>query len=60
MAKNNPLVEEALIQYAMPSTWYSLAKVFEIIANDMGQKENDKIQPRTAFAPRQKETARQR
>ena len=35
------MVEEALQHYATPHNWYSLEKVFEIIAVDAGKKEND-------------------
>jgi len=41
IARNNRLVEEALQHYATPHNWYSLEKVFEIIADDAGKKEND-------------------
>jgi hypothetical protein len=46
---NTSLVDEALQYFSMPRSWHNLEKVFEIIAKDMGQKENNRTLPRGTF-----------
>lgn len=48
-ASNNPLVDEALQYFSLPRSWHNLEKIFEIIAKDLGQKENNKTLPRGTF-----------
>lgn len=49
MAKNNSLVAEALQHFATSHNWYSLVKIFEIIADEAGQAENSGKLPRGTF-----------
>lgn len=49
IAKNSPHVQEALQQLATSHSWYSLVKVFEIIADYAGQAENSGKLPRGTF-----------
>ena len=42
---NNPLVDEAWQYFSVPRNWHNLAKILEIIAKDMGQKENNGALP---------------
>jgi hypothetical protein len=46
---NSPLAEEALQYFSLPRNWHNLEKIFEIIAKDVGQKENSKTLPRGTF-----------
>ena len=49
MAKNNPLVAEALQYFATSHNWYSLEKIFDLIANYMGKAENNSKVPKGTF-----------
>jgi hypothetical protein len=46
---NSPLVDEALQYFSLPRNWHNLEKIFEIIAKDMGKKEDNKTLPRGTF-----------
>lgn len=49
MARNNPLVAEALQHLATSHSWSSLEKIFEIIADDAGKSENSGKLPKGTF-----------
>ena len=45
----SPLVDEALQYYSFPGNWQNLEKIFEIIAKDMGKKEDNRTLPKGTF-----------
>lgn len=46
---NNSLVDEALQYFSLQKNWTNLEKIFEIIAKDLGEKENNGTLPRGTF-----------
>lgn len=49
MARNNPLVAEALEYLSSTPSWGGLEKIFEIIRKDCGKKQNDGRLPKDTF-----------
>ncbi len=46
---NSSLVDEALQYFSLPRNWHNLEKIFEIIAKDMGKKEDNRALPPGTF-----------